>query len=112
MSTNPNVSPPKNFFPFSSSSNALNASPASATASSFSFPCLLLAFTHIYIKSAYLVIHEVGPEQSQSFLIGIVRQKGVFLPSLVNVLKDNNGLCNGLAGMDEGGHLLVNRVIF
>lgn len=63
MSTNPNVSPPKNFFPLSSSSSALNASPASAIASSLSFPSFdLLALINAGSSCNYIytyIIHTI-----------------------------------------------------
>ena len=61
---------------------------------------------------AYLLFCEPGPEPRLGTLVGVGRHDGVAaLPGLVDVLDDDGGLRDGVAVVDEHGHLLGHRVV-
>ena len=58
----------------------------------------------------YLVVDEGGPEASGGALVGVGGEDGRADEQLVDVLHDDERLADGLAVVDEHGHLLVHRV--
>ena len=58
----------------------------------------------------YLVVDEGGPEASGGALVGVGGEDGRADEQLVDVLHDDERLADGLAIVDEHGHLLVHGV--
>lgn len=59
----------------------------------------------------YLVINKLGPKTSCGSFRWVMREQGVVLPDLINVLKDDQGLGIWLAIMNENRDFLMHRVV-
>ena len=66
-----------------------------------------------YAMNLYLVVDVSSPEASHGTVVRVSREEGgttVATINLVEVLKDDLGLADGLAVVDAHGDLLVHRV--
>ena len=65
-----------------------------------------------YSMILYLVVNVSSPEASHGMAVRVRREEGgtVAAINLIEVLQDDLGLADGLAIVDEHGHLLVHRV--
>ena len=58
----------------------------------------------------YLFFSKFSPKTSHGSLIGVSRQQGAGFPGLVKVLDNDEGLCDGLATVNQDGDSLVDGV--
>lgn len=59
----------------------------------------------------YLFVSELGPEPSHGSVIGVLGEERRLLPDLIDVFKNDEGLADGLAVVQQERYLLVYGVV-